>query len=220
MSPPLPGLGALCLITGGFDFNGSSLARRPCDFGAVVTVIDCLLPQFGWNRFNLQGYEERIQAHVFDLREGTALASLLEGQEVIFNLAAQTSHLDSIQDLETDLAINVTAQLRLLERCRQAEPNVHLVYASTRKLYGRPQYPPVDESHPIHPVDVNGINKLSAEMYHILYPKLYDLSAYALRLTNKIGRRMPIRDARQTLHGVLVRQLLEGKPIEVWGGEQ
>jgi UDP-glucose 4-epimerase len=208
------------LITGGFGFIGSTLARRLCDQGAVVTVMDCLLPQFGGNRFNLQGYEERIRSHVFDLRDGSALESLLEGQEVIFNLAGQTSHMDSIRDPETDLAINVTAQLRLLERCRQVVPNVRLVYASTRQLYGRPQRLPVDEDHPIHPVDVNGINKFSAEMYHILYSEIYDLSACILRLTNTIGPRMRIRDARQTFLGIWVRQLIEGRPIEVWGGEQ
>ncbi len=208
------------LVTGGFGFIGSTLARRLCDQGAVVTVLDCLLPQFGGNRFNLQGYEERVRSHVFDLRDGSALESLLEGQEVIFNLAGQTSHLDSIRDPETDLEINVTAQLRLLERCRQVVPKVRLVYASTRQLYGRPQHLPVDETHPIHPVDVNGINKLSAEMYHILYSKIYDMSACVLRLTNTIGPRMRIRDARQTFLGIWVRQLIEGRPIEVWGGEQ
>ena len=208
------------LVTGGMGFIGSNLARRLCDLGAVVTVLDCLLPQFGGNRFNLRGYEELIRSHVFDLRDGPALESLLEGQEVIFNLAGQTSHLDSIRDPETDLAINVTAQLRLLERCRQVVPKVRLVYASTRQIYGRPRKLPVDESHPIHPVDVNGINKLSAEMYHILYSEIYDLSACVLRLTNTIGPRMRIRDARQTFLGVWVRQLIEGRPIEVWGGEQ
>lgn len=208
------------LITGGFGFIGSTLARRLCDLGAAVTVLDCLLPQFGGNRFNLDGYEDRVTAHVGDLRDVTALESLLDGQEVVFNLAGQTSHLDSIRDPETDLAINVTAQLRLLECCRQVVPKAHLVYASTRQLYGRPQKLPVDETHPIHPVDVNGINKLSAEKYHILYSEIYDLSACVLRLTNTIGPRMRIRDARQTFLGVWVRQLLEGQPIEVWGGEQ
>lgn len=208
------------LVTGGFGFIGSTLARHLCDLGARVTVLDCLLPQFGGNRFNLEGYGERIRAHIFDLRDVAALESLLEGQEVIFNLAGQTSHLDSMRDPETDLAINVTAQLRLLESCRRVVPGVRLVYASTRQLYGRPQKLPVDEGHPIRPVDVNGINKLSAEMYHLLYAKIYDLGASVLRLTNTIGPRMRIRDARQTFVGIWVRQLIEGKPVEVWGGEQ
>jgi UDP-glucose 4-epimerase len=139
---------------------------------------------------------------------------------LIFNLAGQTSHLDSMHDPETDLAINVVAQLRLLECCRRNSPGVRLVYASTRQLYGRSLWLPVDEDHPIDPVDVNGINKLSAEMYHLLYSKVYGLSTCVLRLTNTIGPRMRVRDARQTFVGIWIRQLLEGRPIEVWGGDQ
>ena len=217
-SPPWQG--RRVLVTGGLGFIGSNLARRLCDLGAEVTVLDSLMPQYGGNRFNLEGYRERIHVNLSDLRDCSSLEALLEGQELIFNLAGQTSHLDSMHDPETDLAINVTAQLRLLETCRRTAPQVRLIYASTRQLYGRPLRLPVDESHPIDPVDVNGINKLSAEMYHLLYARVYGLSACVLRLTNTIGPRMRIRDARQTFVGIWVRQLLEGRPIEVWGGEQ
>ena len=212
--------GRAVLVTGGLGFIGSNLARRLCDLGAEVTVLDSLMPQYGGHRFNLEGYTDRLRINLSDLRDCSSLEVLLEGKEVIFNLAGQTSHLDSMHDPETDLAINVTAQLRLLETCRRAAPQARLIYASTRQLYGRPLQLPVDESHPIDPVDVNGINKLSAEMYHLLYAKVYDLSACVLRLTNTIGPRMRIRDARQTFVGIWVRQLLEGRPIEVWGGEQ
>jgi UDP-glucose 4-epimerase len=208
------------LITGGLGFIGSNLARRLCDLGAKVTVLDSLIPQYGGHRFNLDGYSDRIRINLSDLRDCSSLEALLEGQEMIFNLAGQTSHLDSMHDPETDLAINVVAQLRLLECCRRNSPGVRLVYASTRQLYGRPLRLPVDEDHPIDPVDVNGINKLSAEMYHLLYSKVYGLSACVLRLTNTIGPRMRVRDARQTFVGIWIRQLLEGRPIEVWGGDQ
>lgn len=167
--------------------------------------------------YSVNGYEYRLRIGASELRDSTALEGLLNGKDIIFNLAGQTSHLESMHDPETDLAINVIAQLRLLEACRKRAPKVRLVYASTRQLYGRPLMLPVDESHPIDPVDVNGINKLSAEMYHLLYAKVYDLSACVLRLTNTIGPRMRIRDARQTFVGIWVRQLLEGRPIEVWG---
>ena len=169
--------GSSVLVTGGLGFIGSTLARRLCDLGAEVTVLDSLLPQYGGNRYNINGYEDRLRIDTSDLRDSTALEGLLNGRDIIFNLAGQTSHLDSMHDPETDLAINVTAQLRLLEACRKRAPKVRLVYASTRQLYGKPLVLPVDESHPIDPVDVNGINKLSAEMYHLLYAKVYDLSA-------------------------------------------
>ncbi len=212
--------GRRALITGGLGFIGSTLARRLCDLGAEVTVVDSLVPEYGGNLVNLQGYEQSLRINLSDIRDRFSLAVLLKDKEVVFNLAGQTSHLDSMQDPETDLAINGTAQLSLLELCRRVNPGARIVFASTRQLYGRPHYLPVDEAHPIEPVDVNGINKLSAEMYHRLYGQIYDLSTCVLRLTNTIGPRMRIRDARQTFLGIWIRRLLEGDPIEVWGGEQ
>jgi UDP-glucose 4-epimerase len=208
------------LVTGGLGFIGSNLARRLCDLGAEVTVIDNMMPHHGGNHFNLEGYADQISIHLCDLRDCPSLEALVEGHDFVFNMAGQTSHLDSMHDPQTDLSINVVAQLRLLESCRRSAPEARLVFASTRQLYGRPVRLPVDENHPIDPVDVNGINKLSAEMYHLLYAKIYGLSACVLRLTNTIGPRMRIRDARQTFVGIWMRRLLEGLPIEVWGGEQ
>jgi dTDP-glucose 4,6-dehydratase/UDP-glucose 4-epimerase len=149
------------------------------------------------------------------------MAYLVQGQDFLFNLAGQTSHLDSMQDPHTDLAINASAQLSILEACRKQNPKVRIVFASTRQLYGRPEYLPVDEGHPIRPVDVNGINKLAGEGYHILYNNIYGISAVALRLTNTYGPGMRVKDARQTFLGIWIRGLIEGTPIKVFGdGEQ
>ena len=220
LSDPDHWRGRAVLITGGLGFIGSSLARRLVERGAAVTLIDSLIPAYGGNLFNIHGIESRVHVNLSDIRDRFSMEVLLQGKDVIFNLAGQTSHMDSMLDPHTDLAINGTAQLSLLELCRSVNPEARIVFASTRQLYGRPQYLPVDEKHPIDPVDVNGINKLSAELYHRLYHNVYGLSTSILRLTNTIGPRMRIRDARQTFLGVWVRQLLEGKPIEVWGGEQ
>lgn len=208
------------LITGGLGFIGSTLAIRLCGLGARVTVIDSLIPEYGGNLYNLAGYEQRVRVNLSDIRDRFSLEALLLGQEVIFNLAGQTSHLDSMQDPQTDLAINGTAQLSLLQLCQRVNPGARIVFASTRQLYGRPTYLPVDEDHPVNPVDVNGINKLSAELFHRLYHQVHGLSTCVLRLTNTIGPRMRIRDARQTFVGIWIRQLLERQPIQVWGGEQ
>jgi UDP-glucose 4-epimerase len=108
----------------------------------------------------------------------------------------------------------------LLEACRAICPGATIVFASTRQIYGRPLYLPVDEKHPLHPVDVNGINKMAGEAYHTLYHEVYGLKATSLRLTNTYGPRMRIKDARQTFVGVWLRAVLEGKPFEVWGGAQ
>ncbi|MFN9223429.1 MAG: NAD-dependent epimerase/dehydratase family protein [Planctomyces sp.] len=208
------------LVTGGMGFIGSTLAIRLAELGADVTVLDSLTPEYGGNPANLAGYEGRIRVNISDVRDVHSLKYLVQGQQVLFNLAGQTSHLDSMQDPFTDLEINCRAQLSILETCRTHNPELRLVFASTRQLYGRPDYLPVDERHPLRPVDVNGINKLSGEFYHLLYQQVYGIPTTVLRLTNTFGPRMRIRDARQTFVGIWIRRILEGQPFEVWGGQQ
>ena len=212
--------GRRVLITGGLGFIGSTLARRLVALGAQVLIVDSLIPQYGGNRSNIADIADRVQVNLSDLRDRHVLPHLVRDQDVIFNLVGQTSHLDSMTDPFTDLAINTEAQLHLLEACRHEAPSVRLVFASTRQIYGTPQYLPVDEKHPLVPPDVNGINKLAGEFYHLLYHRVYGLKASCLRLTNTYGPRMRIKDARQTFLGIWIRLALEGKPFEVWGGEQ
>lgn len=212
--------GKKSLITGGLGFIGSNLARRLVDLGARVVLVDSLIPEYGGNPFNIDGIEDRVQVNISDVRDRHGMRYLVQGQDYLFNLAGQTSHMDSMQDPETDLDINCRAQLSILEACRHYNPRIKIVFASTRQIYGKPDYLPVDETHLLRPVDVNGINKMAGEWYHILYNNVYALRACALRLTNTIGPRMRIKDARQTFLGIWIRLLLEGKPFEVWGGEQ
>jgi nucleoside-diphosphate-sugar epimerase len=208
------------LVTGGLGFIGSNLARRLVALGAEVTLVDSLVPEYGGNRFNIRDIEHSVRVNISDVRDRHSFRTLIEGQDVLFNLAGQTSHQDSMTDPFTDLDINCTSQLAILEACRSANPGVRVVFASTRQIYGRPDYLPVDESHPLRPADVNGINKMAGEWYHLLYSSVYGIRACALRLTNTYGPGMRIRDARQTFLGIWIRLLLEGRPIEVWGGEQ
>ena len=212
--------GRKVLITGGLGFIGSNLARRLVDLGARVTLVDSLIPEYGGNLFNIAGLEDQVQVNISDVRDQHSMRYLVQGQDYLFNLAGQTSHMDSMEDPGTDLEINCRAQLSILEACRRYNPRIKVVFASTRQIYGKPDYLPVDEKHLLRPVDVNGINKMAGEWYHILYNNVYELRACALRLTNTIGPRMRIKDARQTFLGVWVRLLLEGKTFEVWGGEQ
>jgi UDP-glucose 4-epimerase len=210
-------LGSKVLITGGLGFIGSNLARRLIDCGAKVSVVDNLLPQYGGNIFNIEEIREELSIISCDIRNSVEIQPLLKGVDYIFNLAGQTSHLDSMIDPKTDLEINTTAQLSILENCRAINPDVKIVFASTRQIYGKPKYLPVDEVHPITPVDVNGINKLAGEWYHILYSNMYGIRACALRLTNTYGPHMRIKDARQTFLGIWFKKLLMGMPIEVYG---
>jgi len=205
------------LITGGLGFLGSNLARRLVELGAKVTIVDSLIPEYGGNLYNIKGYEEKIRVNIADIRDEFSMSYLVKDQDFLFNLAGQTSHIDSMNDPYTDLEINCRAQLFILEACRKNNPRIRIVYASTRQIYGKPDFLPVDESHLVHPTDVNGINKMAGEWYHILYSNVYHIKSCALRLTNTYGPRMRIKDARQTFLGVWIRNLIKEEPIEVWG---
>jgi UDP-glucose 4-epimerase len=209
--------GARVLITGGLGFIGSTLGIRLADLGADVLLVDSLIPEYGGNFFNIAGHEGKLKVNIADVRDEFSMDYLVQGRDYIFNLAGQTSHLDSMRDPYTDLEINCRAQLSILEACRKKNPHIKIIYASTRQIYGKPDYVPVDERHLLHPTDVNGINKMAGEWYHILYNNVYSLRAVSLRLTNTYGPRMRVKDARQTFLGIWVRQLIEGEPIEVWG---
>ena len=205
------------LITGGLGFIGSNLAYRLVALGADVLLVDSLIPEYGGNIYNVHGLEDRLRVNIADMRDEHGLRYLVQGQDVIFNLAGQVSHTDSMTDPYTDLEINARSQLSLLEACRHGNPAAKIVFASTRQIYGRPEYLPVDERHPLQPADVNGINKLAGEWYHMVYHQVYGLRTVSLRLTNTYGPRMRIRDARQTFIGWWFRQLLEGQTLGIFG---
>lgn len=205
------------LIAGGFGFIGSNLARRLVALGARVSLVDALVPEHGGNPFNVRDLKERVSTYPLDVRETRHLAPLLKNQDYLFNLVGQTSHLDSMKDPEADLEFNARSQLTLLETCRKCNPEIQIVFASTRQIYGVPDYLPVDEKHPLHPVDINGIHKIAGESYYLLYHRVYGLKTSILRPTNTYGPRMRIRDARQTFLGLWIRQLLAGEEILVFG---
>lgn len=208
------------LITGGLGFIGSNLAHRLVIEGAHVTVVDSLIPEYGGNLFNVAGIEDKVRINISDVRDEHSMKYLVRGQDYLFNLAGQTSHMDSMQDPFTDLKINAEAQLFILEACRKYNPTIKIVFASTRQIYGKPEYLPVDEKHPLCPVDINGVNKLAGEWYHLLYNQVYGIRTSVLRLTNTFGPRMRVKDARQTFLGIWIKLLVESKPFEVWDGQQ
>ncbi|MBT1072722.1 NAD-dependent epimerase/dehydratase family protein [Pelotalea chapellei] len=208
------------LITGGLGFIGSNLATRLVKLGAEVTLVDSLIPEYGGNLWNIEPVKDNVRVNISDVRDEHAMKYLVQGQDYLFNLAGQTSHVDSMNNPYPDLEINARAQLSILEACRRHNPTIKLVFASTRQMYGRPQYLPVDEKHPLAPVDINGINKMAGEWYHLLYNNVYGIRAAVLRLTNTYGPRMRVKDARQTFLGVWIRRIIEGNPILVFGDGQ
>lgn len=205
------------LITGGCGFIGSNLARKLLASGAKVMIVDSLAPSYGGNLQNIADIRDQVWLNIADVRDSYAMSYLIKDQDYLFNLAGQTSHMDSMTDPYTDLEINTKAQLSILEAARQFNPSIRIVFASTRQLYGKPQYLPVDERHPIVPVDVNGINKLAGEGYHLLYNNVYGIKSTCLRLTNTYGPGMRVKDARQTFLGIWIKQILSGQAIQVFG---
>ncbi len=209
--------GRRVMITGGLGFIGSNLARHLVDLGADVLLVDSLIPDYGGNLFNIDGLESRVRVNVADVRQATTMNYLVRDREVIFNLAGQVSHIDSMRDPGTDLDINCRSQLTLLEACRRHNPDAKVVYASTRQIYGRPERLPVDETHLVRPTDINGINKAAGEQYHIVYNNVFGVRACSLRLTNVYGPRQLIRHNRQGFIGWFIRLALEGGEIQVFG---
>ena len=205
------------LITGGLGFIGSNLAHRLAALGADVLLVDSLIPDYGGNLFNIAGIEDRVRVNVADVRQGSTMNYLVQGRSVIFNLAGQVSHIDSIRDPHTDLDINCRSQLTLLEACKRHNHATKVVYASTRQIYGRPDFLPVTEQHLVRPTDVNGINKAAGEYYHLVYNNVFGVRACALRLTNVYGPRQLIKHNRQGFIAWFIRLAVEGKEIQVFG---
>lgn len=208
------------LVTGGLGFIGSNLARRLVGVGAQVLLIDSLLPDYGGSLFNICGLEDRLHVNIADVRDRNSMDYLVRGQDILFNLAGQVSHIDSMLDPFTDLEINCRSQLSLLEACRKHNPGIKVVYAGTRQVYGKPRYLPVDEDHLLQPTDVNGINTMAGEWYHILYNNVYQVRACSLRLTNTYGPRLLVKHNRQGFIGWFIRQVLDGEEIQIFGDGQ
>lgn len=209
--------GRRVMITGGLGFIGSNLARMLADLDADVLLVDSLIPEYGGSRVNIRGIEDRVRVNVADIREPTTMDYLVSDREVIFNLAGQVSHIDSMRDPYTDLDINCRSQLTVLEACRRNNPHVKVVFAGTRQVYGRPDYLPVDEKHLVRPTDVNGINKVAGEYYHLVYNNVFGVRACSLRLTNIYGPRQLIRHNRQGFIGWFIRKIVEDQEIEIFG---
>ena len=209
--------GRRVMITGGLGFIGSNIARRLVELGSDVLLMDSLIPDSGANFFNIDGIADKVRVNIADVRQESTMNHLVRDREVIFNLAGQVSHIDSMKDPHTDLEINCRSQLSILEACRKFNPAVKVIFAGTRQVYGKPDSLPVTESHLVRPVDVNGINKAAGENYHILYNNVFNVRACSLRLTNVYGPRQLIRHSRQGFIGWFIRLALEGREIQIFG---
>lgn len=209
--------GKKVLITGGLGFIGSNLAYRLVELGADITLVDSMIPEYGGNLYNIHGLEDKLKVNFSDIRDKTSMDYLVKGQDYIFNLAGTLSHVDSMKDPFTDLEINCKSQLSLLESCRLYNPHTKILFAGTRGQYGRAEYLPVNEKHPLNPTDVNGINNLAGEHYHILYYKVHGIRATSLRLTNTYGPRHQMKHPRQGIINWFIRSLIDGEEVKIYG---
>jgi UDP-glucose 4-epimerase len=205
------------MITGGLGFIGSNLAHALVELSADVLLVDSLIPDYGGNLFNIDGIADRVRVNVADIRQQSTMNYLVRDRDVIFNLAGQVSHIDSMRDPYTDLEINCRSQLTVLEACRNHNPDVKVVFAGTRQVYGRPDTLPVDERHLVRPTDVNGINKAAGEYYHLVYNNVFGVRACSLRLTNVYGPRQLLKHNRQGFIGWFIRLAIEDREIEIYG---
>jgi UDP-glucose 4-epimerase len=205
------------LITGGLGFIGSNMAIRLVGFGARVLLVDSMIAEYGGNLFNIDGVKDKVIVNFSDVRDEHSMNYLVRDIDIMFNFAGQVSHIDSMQNPYTDLDINTKSQLSILESCRKYNPGIKVVFASTRQIYGKPDYLPVDEKHPLRPIDINGINKVAGEWYHVLYHSVYGIKTVCLRLTNTYGPRLLLKHNRQGFVGWFVRQVLEGREIRIFG---
>ena len=213
--------GANILVTGGLGFIGSALVRKLVNFGANVVIVDSLRPEQGGNLFNIHGIENKVKVNISDIRDRESMNQLVRNQDMMFNLAGTLSHIDSMQDPFTDLEINSLGQLTILEACRENNPKIKIIYAGTRNQFGRAKYLPVDEEHPQIPTDVNGINRISGEQYHLLYNHVYGIKTCSLRVSNTYGPRHQMKHPRQGVLNWFLRQIMDGEKIELHGtGEQ
>ena len=205
------------LVTGGLGFIGSTLAHELARYEAKVVIVDSLIPHYGGNMFNINGIEDKVKVNIADVRDEYSLNCLVQNQDCIFNMAGTLSHIDSMRDPQTDLEINCRSQLTILEACRKYNSRVKIIFAGTRGQYGKARYLPVDEKHPMEPIDVNGINNIAGEWYHILYNNVYGIRAVSLRLTNVYGPRHQMKHSRQGFLNWFIRLALDNKVIRIFG---
>jgi len=198
------------LITGGAGFIGSNLCLSLVNDGHEVYIIDDCSTGKNWEEIKkIANKAERlnIASHVVPTR-------ILCDLEVVFNLVGRTSHSGSMLCPVLDAESNLMAPLKTLHWVKQFSPEAKIIYTGTRGQYGKILHNPVNETHPINPLDVNGINKYAAEQQHVLYHRYYKMKTFGLRLTNIFGPRHQM----DTPDGVLnwfIGQALRKETIKV-----
>jgi UDP-glucose 4-epimerase len=212
--------GQKVLITGGLGFIGSNLAIRLVQHGAVVTILDSLHATCGGNDFNIEPVKKDVEVVHGDSCNLELVRKLVRDQAYIFNLAGHVSHVESMQEPFEDLQMNAVAPLTVLEACKYENHDARIVYSGTRQAYGKPDTVPLVETQLLKPVDVNGVNKMAGEWFHMVYHRAYGIPAVSLRLINTYGPRQLVKHARQGFVGWFIRKAIDGEEIQLFGDGQ
>ena len=200
-------------VLGGLGFIGNALVSR-LSMESEPDVIRVMDREASGVEF---GEAKRVEMHRADVCDRVKVENAVRGCSVVFNLVGQGGHLESMLAPHQDLESNISAQLTILEACKTAAPGAHLIFASTRQVYGTSRSLPVSEDQPANPIDINGIHKLTAERYHLLYSRLGAVQSTVLRLTNTYGPGMRTNGPNSTFLGAWIRNLMKGNPIPIFG---
>jgi nucleoside-diphosphate-sugar epimerase len=209
--------GVRVLITGGAGMIGSNIAIKAVERGAEVTIFDNMLPMYGGSLFNLNPIMDRIGFIYGDIREENEVAQVVRDKDIIFNLAAQVSYVDSNVHPLFDLDINCKGHLVVLESCRKYNPAAKIIFSSSRFVYGATQYTPVDEGHPYNCLSIYGVHKLNGEKYYQYYNQNYKLDTFVFRIANPYGPRQQMKHSQYGIVNWFIRLALEGKPLTIFG---
>lgn len=207
--------GKRVLVTGGLGFIGLNTCTRLLDLGAEITVLDNFMPT-GISK-QLSELLTHIKVAIADIRDAEKVERVVRDQEVIFNLAGKSGAADSNKTPLNDLDINCRGHLTLLEACRVFNPEVTIVFPSSRLVYGKPLYLPVDEKHPLVPESIYAAHKLAVENYHFIYGRLCGLKAAVLRISNPYG---PFQAGGGRAYGIansFIQAAVSGRPITLFG---
>lgn len=205
------------LVTGGLGFIGSNLSARLVALGAKVTIVDNMIPRLGGNLFNVKEVVDDIHINFSDVRDSHSMDYLVKGQDVIFHLAGQVNHVDSIRNPIQDLDINCRGTLVLLESCRKHNREVKIIFAGTRGEYGSSVTLPVAEDHPTNPKGIYAVTNLTAEKMVLVYHDVHNISGTCLRITNTFGPRHQMSHDEYGVLNWFIRKAIDDELIPVFG---
>jgi UDP-glucose 4-epimerase len=205
------------LITGGLGFIGSNLAIALVGLGARVTLLDNMLPRQGGNLFNIRDIADRVHVNISDVRNQLSVNHLVKGKDLVFHLAGQVNHVDSMKNPIQDVEINCIGTVVLLEALRAHNRDAKVIFAGTRGEYGSSVKLPVDEDHPTNPKGTYAVTNLSAEKMILVYDDVFGIKGTCLRITNTYGPRHQMVHDEYGVFNWFIRKALDNEMIPVFG---